>query len=110
MAKEIEIFKKFFTTITRPKFIITLIILTLIATFIGVFVPQVGDKSPSYFREWEFTSPKTFYIVNLLQFNRVYTSVWFLALVSIIGISLSLTIWDQGSAALKAHKYRGLPF
>lgn len=79
------------------------------ATFIGVMVPQVGDKSPSYFNEWKLTSPKTFYIVNLLQFNRVYTSIWFLALVSIIGISLSITVRDQGFAALKAHKYRGRP-
>lgn len=95
--------------ITKPKFIITLIILTLIATFIGVLVPQVGDKSPSYFNEWELTSPKTFYIVNLLQFNRVYTSIWFLALVSVVGISLAITVRDQLLAGIKAQKYRGQP-
>lgn len=101
--------RSLFITITKPKFVITLIILTLIATFIGVLVPQVGDKSPSYFREWELTSPKTFYIVNLLQFNRVYTSTWFLALVFVVGISLAITVRDQLSAAIKAQKYRGQP-
>lgn len=79
------------------------------AIFIGVMVHQVGDKSPSYFNEWKLTSPKTFYIVNLLQFNRVYTSIWFLALVSVVGISLAITVRDQALAGIKAQKYKGKP-
>ena len=92
---------KFFTTITRPKFVITLIVLTFIAALLGALIPQVGDKSPSYFEEWKLKSPKTFYIVNLLQLDRVYTSAWFLALVFIIMLSLGYSLYSQVRRNLK---------
>ena len=98
-----KIIERFFKTITKPKFVITLIILTLIATFIGAMVPQVSDKSPSYFEEWKLKSPKTFYIVNLLQLNRVYTSAWFLALVFIILLALGYSIYLQVKRNIKVH-------
>jgi len=91
----LKLLNKFFTTITKPKLVISLIILTLIAAFIGVMIPQLSYKSPSYFEEWKLSSPKTFYLVNLLQLNRVYTSVWFLTLVFIILLSLGYSIYLQ---------------
>ncbi|MCL4537843.1 MAG: cytochrome c biogenesis protein ResB [Nitrospirae bacterium] len=103
-----KIIERFFKTITKPKFVITLIILTLIATFIGVIVPQVSDKSPSYFEEWKLTSPNTFYIVNLLQLNRVYTSVWFLSLVFIIMLSLGYSLYSQVRRNLKRKDFAPL--
>ncbi len=78
-----------------------LIVLTFIAALLGVLIPQVGDKSPSYFEEWKLKSPKVFYIVNLLQFNRVYTSVWFLFLVFIIMLSLGYSLYSQIRRNLK---------
>lgn len=90
-----KIIEQFFKTITKPKFVITLIILTLIAAFMGVIIPQVSDKNPSYFEEWKLKSPLTFYIVNLFQFNRVYTSIWFLSLVFIIMLSLGYSLYSQ---------------
>jgi cytochrome c biogenesis protein ResB len=92
---------RFFKTITRPRFVITLIVLTFIAALLGAFIPQVSDKSPSYFEEWKLKSPKTFYIVNLLQLNRVYTSVWFLSLVFIIMLSLGYSLYSQVRRNLK---------
>ncbi len=100
-----KIIERFFKTITKPKFVITLIILTLIATFIGVMVPQVSDKSPSYFEEWKLKSPKTFYIVNLLQLNRVYTSAWFLALVFIILLALGYSLYQQIKRNIKKREF-----
>lgn len=100
-----KLLNKFFKTITKPKFIITLIILTFIATLIGVLVPQVGDKSPSYFETWKLSSPKTFYIVNILQLNRVYTSVWFLSLVFIIMLSLGYSIYLMIKRNLKRKQF-----
>ncbi len=91
----------FFTTITRPKFVITLIVLTFIAALLGAFIPQVSDKSPFYFEEWKLKSPQTFYIVNLLQLNRIYTSVWFLSLVFIIMLSLGYSLYSQVRRNLK---------
>lgn len=104
-----NIFSKFLKTLTKPKIIITLIILTLTAAFIGVLVPQVSDKSPSYFEEWRLNSPETFYIVKLLQLNRVYTSVWFLILVFIILLSLGYSIYLQIKRNLKVHGSRYNP-
>ncbi len=100
-----KIIERFFKTITKPKFVITLIILTLIATFIGAIVPQVSDKSPSYFEEWKLTSPNTFYIVNLLQLNRVYTSAWFLALVFIILLALGYSLYQQIKRNIKKREF-----
>lgn len=93
-----------FKTITKPRFIIALIVLTLIAVLLGVLIPQVSDKGPSYFEEWKLTSPKIFYIVNLLQLNRVYTSVWFLALVFIILLALGYSLYQQIKRNIKVHR------
>lgn len=92
---------QFFKTITKPKFVMTLILLTLIAAFIGVMIPQLSYKSPSYFEEWKLSSPKTFYIVDILQLNRVFTSVWFLSLVFIIILSLGYSLYSQVRRNLK---------
>lgn len=93
----------FFKTITKPKFVIALIILTFIAALLGVLIPQTSIKSPSYFEDWKLKSPVTFYIVNLLQLNRVYTSVWFLSLVFIILLSLGYSIYVQVKRNIKVH-------
>ncbi|BCB96018.1 hypothetical protein JZK55_09400 [Dissulfurispira thermophila] len=66
-------------------------------------IPQIDDKSPSYFEEWKLKSPQTFYIVDLLQLNRVYTSVWFLTLVFIIMLSLGYSIYQQVKRNIKVH-------
>ncbi len=92
---------RFFPIITKPKFVITLIVLTLFAAFIGVLVPQVSYKSPSYFETWKLMSPKTFYLVNILQLNRIYTSIWFLGLVCIVLLSLGYSIYLQIKRNLK---------
>ncbi len=90
-----KILEDFLTTIIKPKFIVTLIILTLLSAFAGVFGHQVSGKIPAYFEEWRLQSPKTFYIVSLLQLNRVYTSGWFLVLVFFILLSLGYSIYLQ---------------
>ncbi len=100
---QLNFLNRFFTTITKPKFVITLILLTLIAAFIGVMIPQISDKSPSYFETWKLKSPETFYIVNFLQLNRVYISVWFLSLVFIILLSLGYSIYLQVKRNIKVH-------
>jgi len=97
--------KSLFITITRPRFIITLIILTLLAALIGVMVPQLSDRSPSYFERWKMKSPITFYIVNTLQLDGVYTSVWFLILVFIILLSLGYSIYLQILRSFKRKQF-----
>jgi hypothetical protein len=92
---------RFFTAITRPKFVITLIALVLFTAFMGVLVPQVSYKSPSYFETWKLTSPKTFYLVDILQLNRVYSSVWFLGLVLVVLLSLGYSIYLQSKRNLR---------
>lgn len=80
-----------------------------VSCIIGITVPQVAEKGPRFFETWKAENPSLYVAVNLLQLNRVYTSIWFLALTSIIAVSLSLTVWDQGAAALRTLRYRKRP-
>jgi cytochrome c biogenesis protein len=84
--------KKF---LISPKTIISLIILTLIACLIGFLVPQIADKSPSFFETWQEKNIYTYRFVTRLQLNRVYTSYWFMALVVMMATSLSYTLYLQ---------------
>lgn len=81
--------------LTSPSTVISLIIITLITCVIGFFIPQITDKSPSYFELWKERSPYTFRIVDLLQLNKVYTSVWFLLTIFLGMISLGYSIYLQ---------------
>ncbi len=84
-----------------PKTIISLIILTLLACAIGFFVPQITDKSPSFFETWQGENIYTYRFVTRLQLHQVYTSYWFLALVCLIAISLSSSLSAQIKKNLK---------
>lgn len=97
------------TAVIKPKFVIALIVLTFAASLLGVLIPQVADKGPSYFEEWKLRSPKTFYLINILQLNRVYTSAWFLALVSVILLSLGYSLYLQIKRNLKARSTEFAP-
>ena len=84
-----------------PKTIISLIILTLLACSIGFFIPQLTDKSPSFFETWQDQNVYTYRFVTRLQLHQVYTSYWFLALVCLIAISLLSSIYAQIKKNLK---------
>ncbi len=84
-----------------PKTIISLITLTLLACAIGFFVPQITDKSPSFFETWRENNIYTYRFVTRLQLHQVYTSYWFLALVCLIAISLLSSIYAQITKNLK---------
>lgn len=78
-----------------PKTIISLIILTLAACLIGFLVPQITDKSPSFFETWQENNIYTYRFVTRLQLHQVYTSYWFLGLVCLIAISLLSSLYAQ---------------
>lgn len=80
-----------------------------VSCMIGITVPQVAGKGPRFFETWKTDSPVLYFLIDLLQLNSVYTSIWFLALISLIAVSLSLTVWDQGAAALRTLRYRKRP-
>ena len=84
-----------------PKTIISLIILTLLACSIGFFVPQLTDKSPSFFQTWQEQNIYTYRFVTRLQLHQVYTSYWFLGLVCLIAISLLSSLYAQIKKNLK---------
>lgn len=96
---------QFFKAITRPKFVIALIALVLFAALLGVLVPQISYKSPSYFETWKTVSPKTFYLVDMLQLNRIYTSIWFLGLVSVVLLSLGYSLYLQSTRNLRTRDF-----
>jgi len=77
------------------KTVIVLICAVGISCVIGSAVPQVARKPPQFFETWKAQSPKVYYVVNALQLNQVYTSIWFLVLVALIACSLTYSIYYQ---------------
>ncbi|MDD5724307.1 MAG: cytochrome c biogenesis protein ResB [Syntrophales bacterium] len=57
--------------------------------FIWFYYPQITEKSPQFFDAWKAKNPKISLLIDLLQLNHVYTSVWFLVLVSLVAVSLA---------------------
>lgn len=96
-----EIVKRF---LLSPKTVIVLIFTAGVFCIIGSLVPQLADRPPQFFEAWKTSSPKTYYVIDLLQFNRVFTSVWFLVLVAFIALSLALSIFYQTKALLRSEK------
>ena len=74
---------------------------------IGSLVPQLADRPPQFFEAWEEKSPKLYYMIELLQLNRVFTSTWFLVLVALITLSLAFSIYYQIKALMKSIFSRG---
>jgi cytochrome c biogenesis protein ResB len=97
------LFQKIKKFLISPKTVITLIIIILIACVIGFLIPQVTDKSPSYFELWKEKNPYTFRIVDRLQLNRVYTSIWFLSTIFLVMVSLGYSIYLQVRRNLFQH-------
>lgn len=90
--------KKF---LISPKTVISLLIIILIACVAGSLIPQVTDKSPSYFEMWKEKNIYTYRLVNRLQLNRVYTSFWFLSAIFLVMVSLGYSIYLQVRKNLK---------
>ncbi len=88
-----------------PKTVIALICTVGVFCIIGSLVPQIADRPPQFFEEWRADSPKIYYAINLLQFNRVFTSVWFLVLTALTFFSLSLSIFYQTKALIKSRGF-----
>ena len=87
-----------------PKTIISLISATVFFSVIGSIIPQLAEKPPKFFEAWKANSPKIYYVIDLLQLNQVYTSIWFLALVALITLSLIFSLYYQLKALIKTGK------
>ena len=84
--------KKF---LASPKTSLVLILVFLAACIIGITVPQITDKSPSYFELWKEENIYTYRFVTRLQLHKVYTSIWFLCTTSLTLMSLGLSLYLQ---------------
>lgn len=78
-----------------PRTVISLILFILAACLIAFFVPQIADKSPSYFELWKENNIYTYRFVDRLQLNRVFTSYWFFPLVVVAAASLAYSLFLQ---------------
>lgn len=84
-----------------PKTVVFLMGGVGVACLIHSFVPQLAEKDPAFFSLWQAQSPWQYYLIDRLQLNRVYTSIWFLWLIIFIACSLSCSLYYQTKAALK---------
>ncbi len=87
-----------------PKIIIVFISITLLASLVGVLIPQSAYNSPQYFENWQVESPYTYFIVDQLGLNRVFSTKWFLILVLILTVLLCNTVYLQFTALIKRRK------
>jgi len=84
--------------------VISLICAVGISCVVGSTIPQVAGQTPQFFEEWKAESPRIYHFIDLLQFNRVYTSAWFLILVALIALSLSYSIYHQSKVLIKSKR------
>ncbi len=85
-----------------PKTIISLISAVVISGVLGSTIPQLTERPPRFFDAWKTESLKIYYLIDLLQLNQVYTSVWFLVLVALITLSLILSLYYQSKMLIKS--------
>lgn len=86
--------------LTRPRLVLALILLILIAAVAGSLVPQAATRSPEFFAQWQRESPRVFALVSFLRLDRVYTSPWFLGLAATAALSLAASIRRQIGSVL----------
>lgn len=84
------------------KTVFSLICAVGISCLIGSTIPQVTGNPPEFVETWKAQSPKIYYVVDLLQLNRVYSSVWFLVLVGLIACSLTYSIYYQSKVLIRS--------
>ena len=96
-----DLFNKIKKLLISPKTVVSLILFILVACLIAFFIPQIADKSPSYFELWKENNIYTYRVVDRLQLNRVFTSYWFLPLVVVAAASLTYSLFLQVRKNLK---------
>ncbi|MCL4490856.1 MAG: cytochrome c biogenesis protein ResB [Nitrospirae bacterium] len=98
----LELFKR---VLLSPKTVIALICAVGVFCVIGSTVPQLTERPPRFFEAWKAGSPKVYYVIELLQLNQVFTSVWFLILTALVALSLALSVFYQTKALMKSGKF-----
>lgn len=87
-----------------PFTVITMITAVGTASLMGTIIPQISEKTPHFFVAWQAASPLKYALIRFLQLDRIYTSVWFLALIALITCSLSCSLYYQIKRALRARQ------
>ena len=85
-----------------PKTVVALICAAGIACVIGSLVPQLAQRPPKFFETWSAKNPAMYRVIDLLQLNQVFTSVWFLFLIALVASSLALSNFYQAKALIKS--------
>jgi cytochrome c biogenesis protein ResB len=86
------------------KTVISLICVLSISCVIGSTIPQLATRTPQFFEQWKTESPRLYGVIDLLQFNRIYTSVWFLIIVALTACSLAYSIYYQSKKLIRSRK------
>ncbi|MCJ7617082.1 MAG: cytochrome c biogenesis protein ResB [Desulfobacterales bacterium] len=85
-----------------PRTVICLIAGVGISCLFGSIIPQITEKSPQFFDAWKAKNPRIYFLIDLLQLNHIYTSIWFLILIALIACSLCYSIYYQSKILRKS--------
>lgn len=84
--KQNNVFKKIWKSLYSMKFGIILLIIIGISSIAGTIIPQ---NNPLIFYEREY-NPFIYTIINTLSLHKVFTSWWFIAMIMILSVNLTL--------------------
>ncbi len=99
------IFRRMVNGLSSLKFAISLLIFIAIASAIGTIIPQ-NEPNNNYLSAYNNDHPWLGFISGevllKLQFDHVYSSSWFLALLNWLGIALMLCTWRRQWPSLRS--------
>ena len=99
-----RLFKRLLALLSSLRLAILLLLLIALASAVGTIIPQ--QEAPEIYLE-RFNADPWLGLINgnlmlQLQLNHIYSSVWFLSLLALLGLALTLCSWRRQWPSLKA--------
>ena len=92
-----RLFKRLLALLSSLRLAILLLLLIALASAVGTIIPQ--QEAPELYLE-RFNADPWLGLINgnlmlQLQLNHIYSSVWFLSLLALLGLALTLCSWRR---------------
>lgn len=81
--------------LTAPKTVFTLLLLLLCSIILSIFIPQEFSTPPAQLALWQQSHPTWLPLVKRLHLAKLFTAPWFVAILVLFLLSLTITTYDQ---------------
>lgn len=105
------VFSRLARTVTHPRTTIGLFCATMASLMISELLPQSSIHSPAYFQELARSHPLLLTAMDWLALRSFSSSPWFLGLIALLALALTVTICQQAGQVLakRGHELPPLP-